>query len=321
LESHSSSKAEVRPPSDTIDDMDLSILALCHDQNMVTTFRHGKEMALYPKSREALCQEDQERFFDLFEQKLIHEVARDNFDAKTGCTAFFATTNAGLYELRRAAQDRNSSWQLSRIDWAEYSDALNSGDPSLIVQGFSGTILAFDETEALGEDRLVAEFNLLRINRIDLVMSGYDFEAVFNACAETSPYRRLVVSEDGTWMDIDNFGESHCVNGEGWGSLILMDYLKIYSAFLGLDMGRWVIAKILQQLAPGGGVVAITPFPLQFMGHGDIEKNLADYSEAVGSLNRYYQRIGFAENPANKEVMVADIESFILKQKTRRSFQ
>lgn len=296
----------------------VELLALCHDHHLVTTFRKGLEVPLHPNSREALSDVQTCVFFDLIDQKLIHEIARDGFDNDCGCTAFFSPTQAGMDVLRRHAEELGEAWTLSRIEWSEFPEVIDLSDPSSLVQNISGKVIAVREDSFEEDDALAGEFNLLRINRLSLIASHADFESAIGACSEAQPYRDVFLDEH-DWLSIEEFGERFSSSGDRWGTIILLDYLKMHSRFIGLGLGQQMIQKILLQCAPGGGVVVITPFPLQFMGRGDIDAGSEDYENALDRLKRYYFGIGFCPHDRNPEIMFSDIESIVERSTKSKS--
>jgi hypothetical protein len=292
----------------------MRILGLCHDFNIVTKFRKGKEVALDPSSQSLFPEDQQLMFFSMIEHRMIHEVSRGNFENSDECTALFAPTNLGLNWLREFASEEQGKWFISSIHWNEYPDNVDLSDPTLLVQCFSGGVFASPEDSSSCDEKLVGEFTLLRINRIDLKVSGFDLRTVFESCAEAEPYNSLIQKPNKESLSAEEFGEEFCIDGHCWGSLILFDYLKIHSSFIGTGFGAPIIQKALSQAAPGGGVVAVTPFPLQFMGRGDIESDDNQYKQSFESLKKYYQRIGFNPHPKDTNLMTSDIEALRLRR-------
>lgn len=280
---------------------------MAHDHQIVTAFREGSEVALYPLSRIVMPKKAQITFIQLLEEGLLHEVSREGFGASAACSALFSPTSAGMDMLRENSQENSREWIPSRIDWKEVPEMIDWSDPSLVVESFRGNVIGFDQEASSDEDHVLAGFNLLRINRTVLVAEEYDLQVVFESTGELQPYQSLAKNNAGEWLDLSDFGEKFCSEGECWGTLILLDHIKVRSAFIGLGLGETVIAKVLSHCAPGGGIVALTPFPLQYLGRGDIAPDDKGYRQSVVTLKRFYERMGFRELSNDSEVMSGDI--------------
>jgi hypothetical protein len=165
-----------------------------------------------------------------------------------------------------------------------------------------------------GEERnlIIGEMRVFYFDVEGCIDQGYDpFEIFDNINTGILRYFEILYDPDTGFLKqeiIDLFkGEIFSSN------LFVIDRIRIQSAYRGNNIGLAAIYRSIQQFGQGCGLVALTPFPLQFSSSAidddrDAEMNYQDFTNdkelASYKLRAYYQKLGF--------VQIEDSEIFIL---------
>jgi hypothetical protein len=196
------------------------------------------------------------------------------------------------------------------LEWDGSKAGFQEDEPSEYLYETNGRIVCIRENDTR---EVAGEFRVCYADLAGAFNNGVSPFDVLDVEQETSAFYSLLDPEDDHEFSSK---VTKVLDAELFDMNVLMiHYLSILPEFRGRRLGLAVLRKLMERFQTGAGVVALKPFPLQFLdSHGEESdwdkklklKSLAkDKRTAERKLRSYYSRLGFKSVPGT-DLMVRD---------------
>lgn len=287
------------------------VLAEAYQNHLVSELTPGGELLIENRGKSHRSTSDQELFQAMLRDGLLQPCA---FNAPISGLprTVYSVSNSGMQLLKNLSNSLIGSPVITEAQWTESRMMLCWDDPQSVWDSFQGQIFCRIEDDfggAIANGEVLADVDLLRLNGTAAKASGLLLEDVINSIPGLQGYDNLHKGTDGDAESLEELPRILGLVGASSCSLILINFIKIRPLYLGAGMGSRALRKLLTGLAPGGGVAALSPHPLQFGTIGPSEMEGNEFEKARKALSGHYRRLGFIDHPFSKDLMVCDIHN------------